>query len=357
MSQEQRSDIQELLLETVRKKGSDLHLAPGLPPMARIHGDLEPLEADTIYPEDLQEMLYDILKPNQIMTLEEELELDFSFSMSGISRFRGNVMRQRNSLGAVFRVVPWEIPKLEELGLPDILSDFCDLPRGLVLLTGPTGSGKSTTLAAMINRINENRRVNIVTVEDPIEFLHQHKSSIIKQREIGTDTHSFPEALRRVLRHDPDVILIGEMRDRESISIALTAAETGHLVFSTLHTQTAALAIHRIIDVFPEPMNIQIRQQVADSLKAVVAQQILPRSDGEGRVVAAEVLVNTPALRNIVREGQDHQIYSMMQTGRREGMQTMDHALARLCLQGIITRQEAANRSVDRKELERALMA
>jgi twitching motility protein PilT len=264
-------------------------------------------------------------------------------------------MVQRGSVDVVMRVVPWEIPRIEDLGLPAIVKEFSHLPRGLVLVTGPTGSGKSTTLASLINLINEERRVNIVTIEHPIEFLHSHRNSIIRQREVGTDTHSFASALKHLLRHDPDVILIGEMRDPESIAIALTAAETGHLVFSTLHTQTAPLAVHRIVDVFPEAIREQVRVQLAGSLRGVIAQQILPRADRPGRVVAVEVLVNTPAVSNMIREGNEHHLYTAMQTGRAFGMQTMDSALADLCLRGIISREIALERSVNRSELERAL--
>ncbi len=350
-------DIKEILQKTVDMNGSDLHLAPGLPPMVRLYGELLALED---YPlvegEDVPRLLEPLLEAHHYEELERDLELDFSYSIPGISRFRGNVMRQRNSLAAVFRVVPWEIPLFSNLGLPDVIEDFAMLPRGLVLLTGPTGSGKTTTLAALIGKINEERRVNIITIEDPIEFLHVHKNSIVKQRELGTDTHSFPTALRHALRHDPDVILIGEMRDRDSIAIALTAAETGHLVLSTLHTQTAALAVNRIIDIFPDAMRGQIREQLAGSMQAIVAQQILPRLSGDGRCVAGEVLINTSGVRNLIREGKEHQLYSMMQTGRSVGMQTMDHALAQLVLTGAISRSVAFSHCVDRAELERSLM-
>ncbi len=350
-------DIKEILRETVEMNGSDLHLAPGLPPMVRLYGDLVSLDSYPIVEvDDMEGLLQPLLEPHQVEELERDLELDFSYSIPGLSRFRGNVMRQRNSLAAVFRVVPWEIPRFGELGLPSIIEDFAMLPRGLVLLTGPTGSGKTTTLAALIGKMNEERRVNIITIEDPIEFLHVHKNSIVKQRELGTDTLSFPIALRHALRHDPDVILIGEMRDRDSIAIALTAAETGHLVLSTLHTQTAALAVNRIIDIFPDAMRGQIREQLGGSLQAIVAQQILPRLDGEGRAVAAEVLVNTSGVRNLIRDGKEHQLYSMMQTGRSVGMQTMDYALAQLVLKGTISRSTAFSHCVDRAELERALM-
>ena len=255
--------------------------------------------------------------------------------------------------GVNFRGIAMKIPSMEELGLPESIKDLARLPRGLVLVTGPTGSGKSTTLASIIDLINNESSVNIVTIENPIEYLHMHKKSIIKQRDVGSDTHSFAQALRHVLRHDPDVILVGEMRDLESISIALTAAETGHLVFSTLHTQTAALTIHRIVDVFPTGMRNQISQQLADALQGVIAQQLLPRADGTGRVAAIELMLTNPAVRNLIREGKEHQLYTAMQTGRGQGMQTMDQALADLCTRGIIARDVAMERCVDRVELDR----
>lgn len=347
--------LDEILRQTVEKKASDLHLAVGLPPMARVFGELVPLDWPALKPDDVKGMLYPVLDERQKEVLHSEWELDFSYSIPGVSRFRGSAMVQRGSLDVVMRVVPWQIPRVEDLGLPEIVRELSRLPRGLVLVTGPTGSGKSTTLASMIGMINEERAVNIVTIENPIEFLHSHNKSIVRQREVGNDTHSFSTALRHMLRHDPDVILIGEMRDMESIAIALTAAETGHLVFSTLHTQTAPLAIHRIVDVFPESVRNYIRLQLADSLKGVVSQQLLPRVDGRGRVAAVEVLINTPAVSNMVREGHEHQLYTAMQTGRAFGMQTMDSALADLCIRGLVTRDEALTRSVNRSELERAL--
>lgn len=353
------ADLDRLLKITFERKGSDLHLTAGAPPIARINGELVPLGFPVLRPVDVENLVFSVLEPQQKEIFRERLELDFSYSVAGMSRFRGNVMRQRGSLAAAFRLVPYNPPLLEELGMPpavtQVLKDLCYLPRGLVLVTGPTGSGKSTTLAAMINVINQERSLNIVTVEDPIEFLHRHKKSIVRQREVGSDTRSFAEALRHVLRHDPDVILIGEMRDLESISIALTAAETGHLVFSTLHTQTAPQTIHRIVDVFQEHMRDQIRQQLADSLQAVLAQQLLPRADSAGRVVAVELMLATPAVRNLIREGKGHQISTSMQTGRSLGMQTMDQALADLCLAGKITRETAFLRCVDRLEMERLL--
>ena len=270
-------NINDLLKMTIEKKGSDLHLAAGIPPHVRIFGRLSRLELPPLQPQDIEAMIESILNSNQLKTLYSNLELDFSYSIDDLSRFRGNILFQRNTIAVNFRVIPLEIPELDSLGLPAGIKDLCHQSRGLVLVTGPTGSGKSTTLAAMVNYINQNRSVNIITLEDPIEFLHEHKKSMVHQREIGTDTHSFADALRHVLRHDPDVILIGEMRDLDSISIALTAAETGHLVLSTLHTQTAPLTVSRIIDVFQDSKRDQIRQQLANSLKGVIAQQLIPK--------------------------------------------------------------------------------
>ncbi|MTI81190.1 MAG: type IV pilus twitching motility protein PilT [Firmicutes bacterium] len=349
-------DLNEILKRTLQMDGSDLHLATGLPPVVRLYGKLVHMDdLPRLTPQDIEDIIFPILDPQFRDKLDENLELDFSYSVPGVSRFRGNIMWQRGTLGVNFRVVAIDIPKLDDLGLPTAIKDLCNLPRGLVLVTGPTGSGKSTTLAAMIDLINQHRHLNIVTIENPIEYLHSHKKSIIKQREVGSDTHSFANALRHVLRHDPDVILVGEMRDMESISIALTAAETGHLVFSTLHTQTASLAVHRIVDVFPEGMREQIRQQLGDSLQAVIAQQLLPKADGKGRVAAVELLLSTPAVRNIIREGKEHQLYTVMQTGRNTGMQTLDQTLAELTIKGLITKEMALMRCIDRAELDRSL--
>ncbi|MEW6459320.1 MAG: type IV pilus twitching motility protein PilT [Bacillota bacterium] len=348
-------DFDSLLRITVERQGSDLHLTAGLPPVVRIHGELVPLDYPPLKPSDIEQLVLPRLEPSYRAILDEKWELDFSYSVAGVSRFRGNIMRQRGSYSAVLRVVPYEAPALEELGLPAAVRNLCFLPRGLVLVTGPTGSGKSTTLAAMIDLINKERRVNIVTVEDPIEFLYRHNQSIVRQREVGSDTRSFADALRHVLRADPDVILIGEMRDLESIAIALTAAETGHLVFSTLHTQTAPLTIHRIVDVFQEHQRDQIRQQLADSLQGVIAQQLVPRADGGGRVAAVELMLASPAVRALIREGKEHQLYSAIQTSRQQGMQTMDQALAELYAAGKITRELALERCVDRAEVERLI--
>jgi twitching motility protein PilT len=348
-------DLDELLRYTIERKGSDLHLTAGAPPVARIHGELVFLDLPLLRPCDVEALILPRLDRSLREAFREKLELDFSYSIPGLSRFRGNLMFQRGSIAAAFRVVPYNPPRLEDLGLPPAVRSLCDLPRGLILVTGPTGSGKSTTLASMIDIINEERSVNILTVEEPIEFLHRQKKSIVKQREERSDTRSFAEALRHALRHDPDVILVGEMRDLESISIALTAAETGHLVFSTLHTQTAPLTIHRIVDVFQEYLREQIRQQLADSLQAVISQQLLPAADGSGRVLAVELMLAIPAVRNMIREGKEHQLYTVIQTNRSLGMQTMDQALADLCLAGKITQEVAFSRCVDKVELERLL--
>ncbi|GBF32755.1 twitching motility protein PilT [Desulfocucumis palustris] len=353
MSEKKYSTIKEILTDAVQMNGSDVHLAAGMPPVVRVYGQLTPMSEQKLMPRDIEELVLPLLDQSQVERLKSELELDFSLSVPGLSRFRGNIMWQRGSLGVNFRVVTMDIPTLESLGLPPAVRELAYLPRGLVLVTGPTGSGKSTTLAAIIRLINEQRALNIVTIENPIEFLHSHQKSIIKQREVGIDTHSFANALKHVLRHDPDVILVGEMRDMETISIALTAAETGHLVFSTLHTQTAPLALHRIIDVFPDASRNQIRQQLADSLQAVVAQQLLPRADGGGRMAAVEILLTNPAVRNLIREGKEHQLYTAMQTGKEAGMQTMDQALAELVMRGRISMDVAVERCVDRIEMDR----
>lgn len=347
--------FEEILRKTLEMDGSDLHLAVGKPPMVRVYGELVEMSQNKMLPQDVQELLFSVLDKKQLEEFKEHWELDFSYAIPGLSRFRGSAMIQRGSVDVVLRVVPWKIPSVEQLGLPEVVKEFCKLPRGLVLVTGPTGSGKSTTLASIVNMVNEQRAVNIITIENPIEFLHSHKNSIIRQREVGNDTHSFQAALKHMLRHDPDVILIGEMRDMESIAIALTAAETGHLVFSTLHTQTAPLAVNRIVDVFPESVRNYVRLQLADSLKAVISQQLLPRADGKGRVAAVEVMVSTPAVANMVREGHEHQLYTAMQTGRNFGMQTMDTALGDLYRRGLVTREQALMRAVNRQELERLM--
>ena len=346
--------VVEMLRPMTDRKISDLHLVAGAPPCYRVDTDLEQQDLPKLTPENLNYLLSDILSPKDWERLDTDMELDFSYSIPGIARYRGNVMKQRGSYAAVFRAVPYETPQFNTLGLPDSVRNLCDLKRGLVLVTGPTGSGKSTTLAAMIDIINRTRQLNIVTIEDPIEYLHRHKKSTVRQREIGADTHSFGKALRHVLRHDPDVILIGEMRDLESISIALTAAETGHLVFSTLHTQTAPLTINRIIDVFGENERKQIRQQLASTVQGVVSQQLMTKKGG-GRIVACEVLKGVPAIRNLIREGKEHQLYSVMQTGQEYGMWTMDYALVDLYKKSKISEATLYEHCIDKAEVERVL--
>lgn len=348
-------NIDKLLETTCKNSGSDLHLAVGIPPMARIKGKLVPLEFPVLSVKAVEELVMAVVQPEYKRYFEENLELDLSYSLPGIARFRGNIMKQRGTLAAVFRIVPFDVPDINILGLPPAVKDLCFLSRGLVLVTGPTGSGKSTTLAAMVDLINSERRVNIVTIEDPIEFLHKHKNSVVKQREVGLDTRSFANALKHVLRHDPDVILVGEMRDVESIAIALTAAETGHLVFSTLHTQTAPHTINRIVDVFQDYKRDQVRQQLANTLRGVISQQLIPTADGKGRVVAVEFMKDTPAIRNMIREGKEHQLYSAIQTNRNMGMQTMDQALANLYAKGKIKKEVALEYCIDRVEIERIM--
>ncbi len=321
---------------------SDLHLTVGAPPMVRRNGHLQALEDYLVLkPQTLQKTLYAILADKQRAKFEENLELDFAYSLPGRARFRVNLYKQRGAVGAAFRVIPHEIKPLEDLGVPSAVGDFAMLPRGFVLVTGPTGSGKSTTLASVVDLANRNRRDHIMTVEDPIEFLHAHKGCLINQRELGEDTWSFKSALKHVLRQDPDIILVGEMRDLETIEIALTAAETGHLVMATLHTQDAAQTIDRVIDVFPPSQQQQVRVQLASALQGVVCQQLLKTADGSGRVVATEVLVATPAIRNLIREGKTHQIYSTMQAGAKHGMSTMDQHLAALVKRGRVTYEAA----------------
>ncbi len=348
--------IPELLGKLLEAKGSDLHLTAGTPPTVRVHGELIRLtEYPMLTPRALQGMIYAILPQKMRERFEQELELDMSYSLPGRARFRVNVYQQRDAVGAVFRVIPFEIKDLDELGLPPVCADLARFPRGFVVVTGPTGSGKSTTLAGMVDVVNRERAGHIMTVEDPIEFLHKHKTCVVNQREIGADTHSFAAALKHVLRQDPDVILVGEMRDLETISTAITAAETGHLVFATLHTQDAPQTIDRIIDVFPPHQQQQTRVQLSTTLQGVVTQQLVPTVDGKGRVVAAEVMVATPGIRNLVREGKVHQIYSAMQAGGRYGMQTMDMSLASHVKAGRVTQQMAFERCHDPEELQRLI--
>jgi twitching motility protein PilT len=331
-------NLAEVLQEMLAYNASDLHLTANAPPTIRVNGELQPLpDREPLTGEVVQRVLYAMMTQIQREHFEEDLELDLSYSLPGLARFRVNVYRQREHVGAAFRVIPFEIKPLQELGIPAVVSNFASLPRGFVLVTGPTGSGKSTTLASLIDLANRTRRDHIMTVEDPIEFLHEHKQCLVNQREVGEDTTSFTQALKHVLRQDPDIILVGEMRDLETISVALTAAETGHLVFATLHTQDAAQTIDRIIDVFPPHQQQQIRQQVAGTLQGVVCQTLCKSADGRSRAVATEVMVATPAIRNLIREGKTHQIYSAMQAGAQFGMHTLDQHLANLIKTGVIT--------------------
>ncbi|MFL5737400.1 MAG: type IV pilus twitching motility protein PilT [Actinomycetota bacterium] len=348
--------VPELLDALLEQGASDLHLTAGAPPTIRVHGDLVKLEDyPLLTPRGLQGMIYAILPQRMRERLEQELELDMSYALPGKARFRVNVYYQRDSLGAAFRLIPYEIKDVDTLGLPPVVSDLARFPRGFVVVTGPTGSGKSTSLAAMVDVVNRERSAHIMTVEDPIEFLHKHKNCIVNQREVGADTHGFAPALKHVLRQDPDVILVGEMRDLETISTAITAAETGHLVFATLHTQDAPQTIDRIVDVFPPYQQQQVRVQLSTTLQGVVTQQLLQTADGQGRVAACEILIATPAVRNLVREGKVHQIYSVMQAGGRFGMQTMDLALSNLVKSGQITQALAYERCHDAEELNRLI--
>ena len=345
-------DFTEMMTTVFASGASDLHLSAGAPPVMRCNGDLQAIGKEALTPQDTRELLYGILTQEQRRRLETDLELDFSYTVPGLARLRVNAYHQRGVLGAALRVVPPTIRSLSELRLPESIADWTTTPRGLVLVTGATGSGKSTTLAGLIDRINESRACHIITIEDPIEFLHRHKRSLVNQRELGGDTHSFAKALRSALRQDPDVILVGEMRDLETIQIALTAAETGHLVFGTLHTSDAPQTIDRVIDVFPSHQQEQVRVMLANALQGVCCQQLLPTIEG-GRVVACEVLVATPAVRNLIREGKAHQIYSVIQTGAQYGMQSMDAALAQLVREGAIRRDVALERSSTPAELQR----
>ncbi len=331
-------ELNEVLIELLERGGSDLHLTTGASPAMRVSGELVQLDDfPKLTPLDTQRVLYAVLTQKQREKFEENLELDLAYAVPGHARFRVNIYRQREALGAAFRVIPYEIKPLEQLGVPPVVNNFAGLPRGMVLVTGPTGSGKSTTLAAVVDQANRTRKDHIMTVEDPIEFLHSHKGCIVNQREVGEDTKSFANALKHVLRQDPDIILVGEMRDLETIHVALTAAETGHLVFGTLHTQDAAQTIDRVIDVFPPHQQQQVRTQLAGAIQGVVCQTLCKKADGRGRVVATEVMVATPAIRNLIREGKTHQIYSAMQAGAQHGMHTLDQHLAELVRTGQIT--------------------
>jgi twitching motility protein PilT len=349
-------DFSEVLRQMVETRASDVHLTAGVPPMIRDKGRIRPMEGFPILnTQQTREVVYGILNDDQRKRFEVEQQLDFAYAIPQVARFRVNCFFQRGAVSAAFRLIPHEIPALDSLGVPPVLRELTQKPRGFVLVTGPTGSGKSTTLAAMIDAINIDREDHILTIEDPIEFLHRHKRSIVNQREIGSDAPDFGRGLRAALRQDPDVILVGEMRDLETVSTALTAAETGHLVFATLHTQSTAQTVDRVIDVFPPEQQAQVRTQLSIALQGIVTQQLLPTSDGRGRVVACEVLIPTPAIRNLIREGKTHQIYAALQTSGAIGMQTMDADLARLVRSGKIGRALAEQRASVPEELSRLL--
>ncbi|HEY5468123.1 MAG TPA: type IV pilus twitching motility protein PilT [Coriobacteriia bacterium] len=334
------------------RDGSDLHLTVGSPPGLRIRGELLPLEGTKpLTPKDTQDLILALLSEEQRRRFDAELELDFAYSIPGLSRFRANVFQQRNSMGAVFRTIPLAIPTIAELNLPKVCQYLSERPRGLVLVTGPTGSGKSTTLAAMIDHINATRPVHIVTLEDPIEFMHRNKRAYVDQREIGTDTRSFSSALRRVLRQDPDVILVGEMRDLETISAAITAAETGHLVLATLHTTGGPETVDRVIDVFPPHQQQQVRMQLSATLEGALSQVLLRTADGVGRVMAMEIMLGTPAIANLIREGKTQQMATIIHGGQAIGMQTLDQDIKRLLQAGIVTFEEAIGKAKDPREL------
>jgi twitching motility protein PilT len=348
--------LPELLQTLVEYSGSDLHITTQTPPQIRVHGKLQTLDLPPLGPAETKGLAYSVLTDAQKKRFEETLELDFSFGIRGLARFRCNVFNQRGAVAAVYRVIPETIKGFDELGLPPVLATLADRPRGLVLVTGPTGSGKSTTLAAMIDKINTERREHILTIEDPIEYIHQHKGCLVNQREVHSDTHGFSAALRAALREDPDIVLIGELRDLETIESALRIAETGHLTFATLHTNSAAQTINRIIDVFPAHQQGQIRTQLSLVLEGIVCQALLPRADGQGRVISLEVLIPTPAIRNLIRDDKVHQIYSTMQTGQEKfGMQTMNQSLATLYQRRLITLDYALSASSLKDELEQMI--
>ena len=349
----QQISLSDLLKKMTELGGSDLHITTNSPPQCRVHGELHALEGYRVLNSaDTKQLAYSVLTDAQKHRFEENLELDFSFGVKGLSRFRANLFNQRGAVGAVFRAIPYEIKPFDALGLPPVVKALCDKPRGLILVTGPTGSGKSTTLASMIDKINTDRHEHILTIEDPIEFLHNHKNCLVNQREVTADTHGFSHALRTALRQDPDVVLVGEMRDLETIESALRIAETGHLTFATLHTNSAASTINRIIDVFPSDQQSQIRAQLSLVLEGILCQALLPRSDGNGRVMALEIMVPNAAIRNLIREDKVHQIYSMMQTGQdKYGMQTFNQALATLYHKRQINLETAMQRSSNQDEL------
>jgi twitching motility protein PilT len=345
--------LPELLKTLVENEGSDLHIATNTPPQIRVHGHLRRLDSADLQPADTKALVYSVLTDAQKKRFEESNELDFSFGIRGLARFRCNVFNQRGAVGAVYRVIPEKIRSLQDLNLPAVLGNLAERPRGLVLVTGPTGSGKSTTLAAILDKINAERHDHILTIEDPIEYIHQHKSCLVNQREVHSDTNSFSNALRAALREDPDIVLIGEMRDLETVEAALKIAETGHLTFGTLHTNSAAQTINRIIDIFPANQQAQIRTQLSLVLEGIVCQALLPKSDGKGRVCSLEILVPTPAIRNLIRDDKIHQIYGAMQTGQEKlGMQTANQSLASLYMRRLITLDTALGSSSNKDELQ-----
>ncbi len=346
--------IEELLQILVERHGSDLHLSAGSPPKIRVDGSLVNTEHDVLKPEVVKRICYSFLSGEQVARFEKDLEIDLSFGVEGLGRFRTNVFFQRGTVAAVLRMIPYQIKSFEDLGLPvSLCTEICSLPRGLVLVTGATGSGKSTTLAAMVDHVNATRALHIVTVEDPIEFLHKNKSCLVNQREVGSDTHSFKKALRSALREDPDVALVGEMRDTETIEAALTIAETGHLTFATLHTSDCVQTINRIVDVFPAHQQQQVRTQLSFSLQAVICQQLLPNASGRGRTLAAEMMIANSAIRSLIRDDKAHQIYSIIQTGGKLGMRTMNQSLHELCRRNLITYDDALAHSGDVEDLKR----
>ncbi len=345
--------LAELLKKMIEMGGSDLHITTNTPPRIRVDGKLRPLEMPPLTAADTKQLAYSVLTDAQKHRFEEHWELDFSFGIKGLARFRANVFMQRGAVGSVFRTIPWQIRSFEELGLPPIVKQLCEKPRGLILVTGPTGSGKSTTLAAMLDKINGERPEHMLTIEDPIEYIHQHKACLVNQREVHSDTKSFADALRAALREDPDVVLIGEMRDLETIESALRIAETGHLTFATLHTNSAVSTINRIVDVFPPHQQPQIRAQLSMVLEGIMCQALLPHASGRGRVLALEIMVPNAAIRNLIREDKIHQIYSAMQTGQDKfGMQTFNQALATLYMQKKISLDMALSRSSNPEELQ-----
>ena len=347
------ASLSDLLRKMLEMSGSDLHITTNSPPQVRVHGHLHPLDMPPLTPAETKQLAYSVLTDAQKHRFEENLELDFSFGLKGLARFRGNLFNQRGATAAVFRVIPFEIKSFAQLGLPSIVTKLCEKPRGLILVTGPTGSGKSTTLAAMIDKINSERHEHIITIEDPIEFVHQNKNCLVNQRELHADTKSFSDALRAALREDPDVVLIGEMRDLETIESALRIAETGHLTFGTLHTNSASSTINRVIDVFPAHQQPQIRAQLSLVLEGIMCQSLLPKVGGQGRVMAMEIMVPNAAFRNLIREDKIHQIYSAMQSGQDKfGMQTFNQSLATLYFQKQITLEQGIQRSSQPDELQ-----